>query len=137
MIDKLSGFLFEKIGVGKYQKFLDITSLRHKLTAGNVANVTTPGYKSRSIDFDAELKRVNNESNRLAGMTTDPGHIRLGSHPDGPPDIRSQRVPRGDTNSVDIDREITTMAENELQFTIAARLLQKKFSGLKEAINSE
>jgi len=40
-------------------------------------------------------------------------------------------------NSVDIDNEIAEMAQNELEFTIAAKLLQKKFQVLRKAITSK
>jgi len=137
MDNKLTGFLFNKAGIDDYRKFLDISSFQHKLTAGNVANVDTPGYRSRSIDFEAELKRVRNETGHLSGTLTDSKHIPLGRSPQGTPDVMQQRVATGDLNSVDIDREITTMAENELQYTAGARMLQKKFATLKKVITSE
>jgi flagellar basal-body rod protein FlgB len=137
MVNKLAGFLFNKVGVEDYRKFLDITSLQHKLTAGNVANVTTPGYRSQNIDFQAELKRVRDESGHLKGLRTDINHIPLGQDPEGSPDIHRARVARGDLNSVDIDREVTRLAENELMFTVGAKLLQSKFSTLKKIITSK
>ena len=137
MENKLAGFLFNKVGVDDCKKFLDIASFRHKLTAGNVANVDTPGYKARDIDFDAELKRVRNESGHLAGTLTDSNHIPLGVSSQGSPDVNQRKIASGDLNSVNIDTEITTLAENELQYTAAARMLQKKFQMLKSVITSK
>ena len=31
---------------------------RHKLIASNLANIDTPGYRTRDLDFRAELARV-------------------------------------------------------------------------------
>ena len=45
-------------------------------------------------------------------------------------------VVKGELNSVDIDVEISDMAQNELLFTIGARLLQSKFDGIRKAITS-
>ena len=36
-------------------KYLDLTSDQMKLTAGNMANIDTPGYKTQGIDFEREF----------------------------------------------------------------------------------
>jgi len=38
---------------------------------------------------------------------------------------------------VDIDREVSTLAKNELMFSVGARLLQRKLDGLKHVITSK
>jgi flagellar basal-body rod protein FlgB len=53
------------------------------------------------------------------------------------PVVNHEKVTSGDLNSVDIDREVPRMAQNELEFTTAARLLQKKFDGMRKAITSK
>jgi flagellar basal-body rod protein FlgB len=137
MESKLANFLFEATGVQRYRRFLDIASMRHKLISGNVANVSTPGYKSQDIDFKAELAKSAKKSGNLAGSVTHAGHIPLGSHPERTPEIHKARVRGSDMNSVDIDKEVPKMAQNELEFTIGARLLKKKFEGLRKAINGQ
>ena len=67
MENKLTNFLFDGVGVPTYQKFLDLASIRHKLISGNVANVSTPGYKARDIDFDSEFERATKSGSNLAG----------------------------------------------------------------------
>lgn len=137
MENKLTQLIFNKVGLPQYRNFLNLTSLRHKLIAGNVANVSTPGFESQSIDFEKEISRANGNSVSLVGYTTNEGHIPLGQHPNKAPKIHSTRVSDGDMNSVNIDEEVTRMAENELMFTVAARLLQKKFDSLRNAITSK
>lgn len=137
MVNKLTSFIFDKIGVRDYQKFLDLASTRHKLVSSNVANVSTPGYRSADFDFKGELAKISNKDKHLEGAVTHPGHIPTGNHPDKPVKVERQRVPSGDLNSVDIDQEVSKMAQNELMFTVGARLLQMKFEGLRNAIKSE
>ena len=137
METKLANFLFQATGVNRYRKFLDLTSLRHKLISSNVANVSTPGYQAQDIDFKSELAKLAQKTNNLVGMTTHSRHIPLGQHPERIPKIERTRVDGSNLNSVDIDLEIPKMAQNELEFTIAARLLQKKFEGLRKAIVSK
>jgi flagellar basal-body rod protein FlgB len=137
MDNKLSHFVFDKLGVSKYQSFLDLASFRHKLISGNIANVSTPGYKTREIDFEKEFVRATGETSSLPGAITHSRHLPLGTHEKRPPRVHETR-PRGtEMNAVDIDREVTSLAENELRFTVAARILKQKFEGLRKAITSK
>ncbi len=137
MVNKLTDFIFEKVGVNDYQKFLDLASTRHKLVSGNVANVSTPGYRSQDIDFKGELEKIGNKSSHLKGAVTHAGHIPTGHSSAKPLEVSRGRIAEGDINSVDIDQEVSRMAQNELLFTVGARLLKMKFDGLRNAIKSE
>jgi len=135
MAIELSQFIFKNIGVPKFESYLDLAAYRQKLTAGNIANVSTPGYRSRSIDFQAEFARLSGETRQVAGSVTNPAHIPLGQHQDRAPDVDEARRQPDELNAVDIDKEVAAMAQNELHYTIAAKLLQKKFAGLRKAIS--
>lgn len=137
MTNKLSQFIFDGVGVPRFQKYLNLTSLRHKLIAGNVVNVSTPGYRSQDIDFQAELKKLSKEDSVVKGKMTHAKHIPLGNHPDRLPEVKSMRVKSGSMNSVDIDSEVSKMAQNELLYTVAARIMRGKFEGLRKVINSK
>ena len=137
MAIKLTEFLFERIGVPDFSKFLDLSALRHKLISGNVANASTPGYSRQDIDFFSEFERASGTSSHLAGEATHSDHIPLGNHESRTPDINSEPVEAGEVNSVDIDKEVTTLAQNELLFSVGAKLLQNKLAALRNAITSE
>ncbi|MDH3892614.1 MAG: flagellar basal body rod protein FlgB [candidate division Zixibacteria bacterium] len=136
MVNKTASFVFNRVGVPKFEKYLDLASFRHKLVGGNVANVSTPGYRTRDIDFNAEFARLTKETDNLAGLTTNNAHLPLGFHSERPPEPDEVKVSEGEMNSVDIDKEISNLAQNELVFTVAARLLKQKFDGLRKAITS-
>ncbi len=100
---------------------LDLLSVRQRLVSENLANIDTPGYHTKDIDFRRELqKAVANEGTALSG-------------------VRVQSVPtmtsRPDGNSVSIDRESLLMAQNQLQFQAAVTLLRAEFTRLQLAIN--
>ncbi len=135
--NKLTEFIFNKMGVPAFRKYLDLASYRHKLVSSNVANVSTPGYRSKDIDFQQEFLKVTGKTNHLEGVVTDPGHIPLGTHQKRPPKVSQESVPDGQMNSVNIDKEMSTLAQNELLYTIGAKLLQRKFEGLKTVIMSK
>lgn len=129
--------IFDKIGVPNFRKYLSLGSFRHKLISGNMANLSTPGYKAEDIDFQNEFARLTKRTTHVAGALTDANHIPLGQHEQKAPHIDETRIQDGDVNSVDIDREASNLAQNELLYTIGAQLLQKKFQSLKNAITSK
>jgi len=47
-----------KTGLPTLKRVLDLSSLRQKVTAGNIANAQTPGYRPREVDFEGELKKL-------------------------------------------------------------------------------
>lgn len=137
MENKIAQFIFDRTGVPNFKKYLDLSSFRHKLIGGNIANASTPGFEARQIEFHDEFNRLTKDGSRLAGSVTHPAHIPTGSHEARPPDPEEIGVADDEMNSVDIDKEISNLAQNELMFTIGARLLQMKFDGIKKAITSE
>ena len=137
MANTITQFIFNGSGVPKLNDFLDLSSLRHKLVAGNVANATTTGYKSKQMDFYAEVRRAFGDETMIDGKLTHAGHIPLGNHPDRPPEVSSSKIKDGEINSVDIDREISNLAQNELTYSVGARLLQYRFEGLRKAIKGQ
>jgi flagellar basal-body rod protein FlgB len=102
---------------------LDLTSLRQRLVSENIANIDTPGYQTRDIDFASEFKRAltqdaGDESRETVTVKTLRG---LEQRPDG--------------NNVSIDRESLLMAQNQLQFQTGVTLLRSEFSRLQLAIS--
>jgi flagellar basal-body rod protein FlgB len=138
MSDLLKKAVFEKSGIPLMQKFLDMASVRHKLISSNIANVSTPGYESKDINFEGELKKAVDNRRHIQGVVTNPAHIPLGQKSDGEPEIIVNHSRDGNgVNNVDADKEIADLAENQIYYSIGATLLQKKFEGLKTAIKSK
>lgn len=106
--------------IGLLERYLDVTSERHKLVVGNMANVDTPGYRTQDLDFKSELTRAvaGGEANAL-------------------PVVRSVQglLERPDGNNVSLDREGLLLAETQMQFGIGIQLLQNQFHTLLTAIN--
>jgi flagellar basal-body rod protein FlgB len=136
MTNKIAGFVFDRAGLGRFEKFLDLASFEHKHLSANLANAATPGYRSRSIDFFAEFRRMTGTGPKLPLMATHKAHISsLAS--EAHPEVASTAPQEGELNSVDVDREISSMAQNELLYTTAARLLKMRLDGLRKAITSK
>ena len=121
------------------QKSLDFRTSRHDLLASNVANKDTPGYQAEDLVFRASLEK--------ALQAEQPGPLKQtdSRHFDGrntPPldEVEAQRIlsaspyPDFDGNTVDLDREMAKIAENQLMYIATLRMLAHKFRGLKSAI---
>ena len=121
------------------QKSLDFRTSRHDLLASNVANKDTPGYQAEDLVFRASLEK--------ALQAEQPGPLKQtdSRHFDGrntPPlnEVEAQRIlsaspyPDFDGNTVDLDREMAKIAENQLMYNATLRMLAQKFRGLKSAI---
>jgi flagellar basal-body rod protein FlgB len=129
--------VFDRSGIPLLKKYLDISSFRHKLVSGNIANVSTPGFKSSDIDFHGELRKAIDDRGAIRVNLTHPNHIPIGHSPDRPPQVIVNKSENSNgINNVDIDLEVTRLAKNQIYYNIGARLLSNKFRALKNVIKS-
>ena len=103
-------------------RYLDLASEQMKLTAGNMANVDTPGYKTQGFDFEQEFARQLNSAPGADGARV--------QDVDG-------LVSRPDGNNVSMDREGMQLAKSQLQFRMGVELLKHEFSSVMSAIHAE
>jgi flagellar basal-body rod protein FlgB len=109
-------------------QYLDLASEQMKLTAGNMANVDTPGYKTQGFDFEQEFRRqLKSSSSGLARGTAAEVQVQ---------DVDGL-VARPDGNNVSMDREGMQLAKAQLQFRMGVELLKHEFSGVMSAIHAE
>ena len=135
MANIIQSMVLDKIGTPKFRAYLNLSSLKHKLTAGNISNVLTPGYRAREIDFNGEYQRAINADKGLRPAVTHPRHIALSNSPDREPKIiESKTKYHNGINNVNIDKEMTDLAINQMSYTISARMIKDKFDSLRKAI---
>jgi flagellar basal-body rod protein FlgB len=103
------------------QRFLDVDAMRQTLVSTNVANVDTPGYHTRDVDFRGEMVRAMN------GQSDD------GTSPYVTP-VRGL-LARPDGNNVNLERESMLLAEVQLQFKAATSILHTEFLEIHSAIH--
>ena len=118
------------IGIDKsatlLEKMLDVSSIKHKVIANNIANVNTPGYKKMEVSFANQLEKALNESSMNKFDTLQPKIVI--SKED------SSETVRNDGNNVDMDKEVSSLVKNTLTYSIYTQLLAKKYEGIKSAI---
>jgi flagellar basal-body rod protein FlgB len=112
---------------------LDLYSARHRVIAENIANVETPGYRARDLDFRAALARAFAPLESGAGGEAT-AIAELGGA--APQVIVDRSTPiKVDGNSVDVDTEMARLSENALRITALSRMLARQYAVLKSAID--
>jgi flagellar basal-body rod protein FlgB len=111
------------------ESYLKLAASREQLISANMANIDTPGYHSRDIDFQHELSRAISAPVMQTGDGS--GTVQL------LPVIR--QVPglmeRPDGNNVNLDREGLLMAQTQLQYELGIQLIKSDFHQTLSAIN--
>jgi len=130
MMDKLS---LDKVWAG-LEKALGISQQRHALITGNISHLDTPRYKPKEIDFQCALKQAMGSSPSVSMAQTDARH--LGAAPEGlnGVDVTEEEGEWNGFNWVNIDKEMTRLAENDLMFRTASEILTRKIGLFKEII---
>ncbi|NLI15360.1 MAG: flagellar basal body rod protein FlgB [candidate division Zixibacteria bacterium] len=126
--------VIEKSGIPLFKKLLHVATVSQKLTANNVANVSTPGYQSQSIDFKKEMQKALHKE-RVPLSVTNPGHIPSTKKPAEVEIYTDESESNASgVNNVDIDKEMGSLAENQILFTFGAKMAMQKFTALKNVI---
>ncbi len=112
---------------------LNFRAMRQDMISSNIANVDTPGYKSRDIEFENVLaarkaKIFHTPSHKLKLAKTEPGHLDPIDDTDS---LRAEiffrdgHLARNDGNTVDLDVETTEMAKNSVMYNALVAALKK------------
>jgi flagellar basal-body rod protein FlgB len=126
--------------LGVHEKALLIREQRAELLANNLANVDTPNFKARDLDFKALVRdAIAARADGGSGLQrTRDGHVSLGG-PDAPGSLlyRVPMQPSLDGNTVDENIEMANFSRNSLDFQASLTFLQSSLRGLKTALRGE
>jgi flagellar basal-body rod protein FlgB len=103
-------------------RYLDLATNCAKLTAQNMANVDTPGYRAVGIDFESEMRSA------LAGPSSNASATAARVIPE------EGLIARPDGNNVSMDRESLNLAEAQLKFRTGVSLLHQQYQMVLDAI---
>lgn len=129
----MSDSLFADAGFRSAQTALDGLALRQEVIGRNLANVDTPKYQAQTVSFEETLQRLEQPSPTLALAMTHAGHLAPRSSQTEAVQIanRTGGSSRADGNNVDVDQELTEMAETGIRYQAMSQLVSKKLLLLK------
>ncbi len=118
---------------------MTLASQRMALIASNLANIDTPGYRTRDFDFQAALKRAldQQDGKNMPMLCTHPQHLQP------PLDLAGGAVSgtllrpaweRNDGNDVNLDRETTLLARTQSTYSLSASFAQTELRKLYQII---
>jgi len=113
---------------------MNARSVRQELIASNIANIDTPNYKARGIDFETSLAQKEKQifdtdnSKTLQMAKTDSAHlsgISELSNNRATIYLRDGQTQRNDGNTVDLDVETTELSKNAIMYSALTAALKK------------
>lgn len=115
--------LFDTTQIG-LERALSGSSLRQQAIAQNIANVNTPGYRRKDVDFQTALHDAWNDGKHAVEGAS------IASSTDDATTMRA------DGNAVDIDAEASEQAKNGLTYEAVSQVMKARTSIIKSAIGS-
>ncbi|MFZ2987280.1 flagellar basal body rod protein FlgB [Ideonella sp.] len=118
---------------------LSLRAERQRLIASNIANADTPGYVARDMDFSQALREATGSLPVAGQMTaTRSNHMQPLAGARGEAGLRYALASQTnlDGNSVDMDRERATFAENSVKYEATLRFINGSVKTMLDAMKS-
>jgi flagellar basal-body rod protein FlgB len=124
------------------EKGLDAYTKRAEALADNMANVNTPDYKRKDVQFESFLqKALYEDGTSVIGRRTDEKHFKIGIE-NKLDNLETTFVEdkntkmRYDGNNVDIEIEKVEQTKNNIRYQFATNKISGGFTLLKSVIKS-
>ena len=132
------GAIFDNLSYRAAHAAITGLTRRQEAISANVANIDTPGYQRRSVDFETALQEsIDRELGRSPLATTDPKHFSeggAGARAANHVIPREVIADRNDGNQVSIDEEMALMAETQLLHQALTQTLGMRLGTLRSVI---
>jgi flagellar basal-body rod protein FlgB len=122
---------------------LSLRSERQRLIASNLANADTPGYVARDMNFAQALRQATGTLQPAAALAvSQPGHIGGGgvaSTQGGDANLTYATAAQTnlDRNTVDMDRERASFADNSIKYEATLRFISSNVRTVLSAITGQ
>jgi flagellar basal-body rod protein FlgB len=111
------------------ESYLKLAARREQAISANMANVDTPGYHTRDINFESEFHKVMSGTLRQSEDGSEAVQLSPVVH-----EVQGL-MERPDGNNVSLDHEGLMLARTQLQYQLAIQLIQNHFHQTLSAIN--
>ena len=114
------GISFQQ-ALGVHPQAVKLRLERTELLTANLANVDTPNFKAKDIDFAAEMQRANNNHSMAEAVAK----------------YRVPMQPTEDGNTVELNTEQARFSQNSMDYQSSLTFLNLQISGLRTAIEGK
>ncbi|MBE5967578.1 MAG: flagellar basal body rod protein FlgB [Lachnospiraceae bacterium] len=115
-------------------KAADASWVRNEVISNNIANVDTPGYKRKDVQFESYLRSALLGDNSLEKRVSDAHLDSLN------PSIYTDNISlsyRLDGNNVNIDTESANLAQNQVRYYSLIDSMSQEFGRLKTVLQAK
>ena len=105
--------------MGKTSLMLDLISQRQRALGSNIANIDTPGYVRRDIDFAQYMGSMNSPIETKLSTALGPSGV-----------IEDRRE-----KEIDVAEELAELQKNSLMYTMATRRMSNIITQMKTVLN--
>ena len=116
-------------------KAADAANLRNELLTNNIANVSTPNYKRKDLDFESVLQAELGGEKDLSTAVKNANKSRETLDAQVYTDNASLSY-RLDGNNVDINTEEARLAENQIKYQALVDLMNQEFARYNTVLSS-
>jgi flagellar basal-body rod protein FlgB len=110
------------------EKTLTWRTRNQEVLSGNLANLDTPNYTRKEMDFQNILESYSRGNLMEVGLnTTNPGHL--------PGADKDTALIQETSQAVDLDQEMVRMSENQISYNVSVQMLIKKLDYLRTVID--
>lgn len=131
--------VFGSTNIPVLQEVLQFSQARHGVLVGNLANVNTPGYRTRDLslsNFQARLKEAIEASERSGRANQSPGVLT--TDPQDPMrdvrDTMTNLLYHDDTN-IDLEKQVAEITKNQYMHNLALTVITNQIQLLESAIS--
>ncbi len=118
---------------------LSLRAERQRLISSNIANADTPGYVARDMDFSQALREATQglpPPSQLAATSRGHMQLQIGARSESGLRYAAGSQTNLDNNSVDMDRERATFAENSVKYEATLRFINGSVRTMLDAMKS-
>ncbi|MFD1888389.1 flagellar basal body rod protein FlgB [Paenibacillus wenxiniae] len=131
--------LLNDVGFRRLEGAISAANLRQQVITNNIANADTPYFKRSQVSFENVLQsQMDQSDSSFSGITTNPRHFQIGSAPGSVPQptvvTEEGTVMNNNLNNVDIDVEMSDLAENQLRYNTYIEQINHQIKMMRTAI---
>lgn len=130
--------IFDGTSIPVLEQVVNFSQARHNVLAGNIANLDTPGYRTRDLSpelFQQRLRKAlverDRHPERAGGLEV--GGARRHSLGEASKDLSG--ILRHDDSNVAVEQQVSAAAKNQLQHNLAVTIMNSQFRLLQTAIS--
>lgn len=130
--------MFSSTNIPALAEVLNFAQARHGVLVGNVANINTPGYRTRDLSVESFQEKLK-EAIAVARKTGEPVSPGL-SDVDPSDPMRSVRdslnnVLYHDDTNIDMEKQVAEITKNQFLHNLALTVMTDQFQLLQTAIS--